>query len=373
MRRLALILLLVAFSGPAARSAPRPGGRLEGRVLAAGAPVAGAGVDLYRLSGGLSAVALWSDDSEWVHPERELETPIPPGPPLARVEADAAGRFSFFGLAPGRYAVLATGLGGARGYRHPALHTADASADLTVELAGGGPHALAGTARLRDGRPFRGILVFWRGWPEWPETDTGVEGFVIPDAQGRFSASGLYRGLCRIAAVDPGTFRVDLGTVLLPRDAPLDLVVDERLMESRGIVLDPHGRPASGVLVLARGDGSDYGGWDDATVAAGARTDAAGRFCLSGPLAPEFRVVDPERWLPAAQMHGKSADGILLVVHPRPIVRGIVRSAADGMLLPCVPVVAVPAERSLEPARAVLTDAQGRFALAAPALEVTLA
>ncbi len=367
MRRAALVLALAAARLPVfATGTPENVVVLAGEVLVAGAPAAGAGVELYRLSGAPSPVPLWSDDADWVHPEWDLESPIPPGPPLARAETDGAGRYAFPGLPPGRYAVLAATADGARGFGQVVLFRPGSRADLEIQVPGGGPHGITGVARFRDGRPFRGTIVFSRGRESAPMFWTLVEGLAIPDEEGKFAVPGLFHGLLEITVAEPGRFRAALGTVLVPREEPLELVVDERLMETRGIVLDPDGRPAADVLVLARGDGDTDGGWYDPAVAAGARTDAAGRFLMLGPLAPEFRVADPERWLPAVEERGKTADGVVLAVRPRPRVRGIVRRADDGTPLAGVPVIAAPSGATPEPGRVVLTDAAGRFDLAAP-------
>lgn len=369
MRRAAVFLLLLAWAGPGAAAkeaaSAAPAG-LTGRVLVAGAPGEGVEVRLWRLPLSPGPIPLGADDSDGMHPDRGLQPPIPPRPADAVARTDAEGRFAIADAGAGRFLLLATAPGGARGLARAWRESAHVPTEVEIEIADG-PCALRGRARWRDGRPFRGFLVVSQVRSRWPDPWRNFEGAFATAPDGSFEIPGLRAELVAIAAVEPGRLRADLGSILLPYDEPVDLVVDEDLAVTEGRLVDPKGRPAGGVDLYLRSE-EGGSGWDDAEVVAKIRTAEDGSFRVVGPLAPDFWIVGSDRWLPRPELRGPADPDPVLVARPRPRISGVVRRA-DGEPVAGVPVLAYQADLWLPP-DVVLSGPDGRYSIGLPAEEV---
>jgi len=339
--------------------------RITGEVFVTGARTAGVVIEVRRRPVEAPAVHLVEDERESLHPEWALDPVLLPGPPLAATRTDVEGRFRFEGLEPGRFVILATAPAGGQVWRNVAILEPGETEDIEISICGW-THTLRGRARFADGTPFHGeIRVGFFGWPVEDEWCT-LSGIAETSPEGQFTIPGLERGLTQVYAVMPGRLRVFLGTVVLPCDAQVDLTVDENLAVTRGRLVDTHGLPAAGVRLLAAGDGADRGGWQDAEVLAGVRTDAEGRFRMLGPLAPEWRIVGSDRYLSEVEPRGPADGNLVLVARARPRVHGVVRRSSDGSPVPGVPVLA-------SGSAVALTDEEGRYTLAAPGPDTVIA
>ncbi|HYH98831.1 carboxypeptidase regulatory-like domain-containing protein [Hyalangium sp.] len=169
-----LYLLSASAQGhaPARREVARPSGEAEtvvefslpagvelrGRVVAAGRgePVPLAEISLHPYTG-----AVWASSEAVALPEETAE-----------VTSDPQGRFTFSGLAPGRYALTA----GAAGYSRRTLRIVTVPLPGELEVKLWASSFLEGFVLGEDGEPVAGAEVLALGGPTVPSTSTGSGG-----------------------------------------------------------------------------------------------------------------------------------------------------------------------------------------------------
>ena len=221
---------------------------LEVRVTAARTPAAGADVRLYR----------------------RIPVDAATGRPAWRAERSALtssdGRVRF-AVPAGAYLVTARASGFGRGQREVARPSGEPVTRVDVELSA--PSTLSGRVTARPGGepvPLAALSL-----EREPALSSGAADLpleerygAVADPNGRFSVPGLGPGRYRLVAEAAGHARAVVRQVVVPRQAPLDVVMGQAGV-IEGTVLLPDGQPAAGAEV------SFVGGPEVLTVTAGPR------------------------------------------------------------------------------------------------------
>ena len=190
-----------------------------------------------------------------------------------RADAGEGGRFSVTGLTEGAFTVRAAVEDEALGARRAVLQGVRAgTTDLVLELAA--PAALVGRVVDDLGEPIAAFDL------AVDSTDAGGprERQSFEDADGGFAFLGAGPGEWTVEARAEGHVQLDEALVVLPREAPLELVLPRRASLA-GRVVDPLGAPVAGAEVLVQDGRANPNPWMGGR---GPRTetDADGRFEL---------------------------------------------------------------------------------------------
>jgi protocatechuate 3,4-dioxygenase beta subunit len=244
-----------------------PGSRVAGRVVDdAGKPVAGAGVALYRTTGGMFAGGML------------------PGSPAGRATTDEDGRFAIEGVEAGKIALRAS----ARGYLEAPLDLEVAAgkdlAEVEVTLKSGA--VVAGRVLGPDGAPLSGARIeVVVGQREMFSSMSGG-GRATSDGDGNYRLEGIVPGQRSVAAEHPDYRRTVKDLEVRPGDNRLDLSLS-RGYEVAGRLVDGTGQSIAGGRLTLGGTG---GGRATAATSGG---DGSFRFAGVDPGSYRLEAVKP--------------------------------------------------------------------------------
>jgi len=150
----------------------------------------------------------------------------------------------------------------------------------------------------------------------WEHLDgPGLIGQTSRDENGRFELTGLDEGVWLIRLVRKGIIVPEPKTVMIPTDAPLELVV-VRAARLSGVVVDPRGNPVAGAEV----DMDLQRGWTTSTGIRVAITDGEGRFERSdAPVGSLALSANASGWAPSPKLEleggpGEAHENLLLAL-----------------------------------------------------------
>ncbi|MFL5272538.1 MAG: carboxypeptidase regulatory-like domain-containing protein, partial [Anaeromyxobacteraceae bacterium] len=213
-------------------------------------------------------------------PAAGAEVLLAGGEELVRGTAGSSGGFAVE-VAPGTYTV--SGRSDRAAGTWPAPVTVGAGGRARIEIWLGSPGAIAGVVTATDGAPVQGASIAVS-----PHEASGELGRAGTDGSGRFAVEGLGAGTYDVAVTAEGwSGAARTGLALLAAERAELAIALERSGSIEGTVKDGAGRPLAGVRVRCeRQRGAAPGG-----ARAEARTDAAGRYRLTGLDAGRAEVV----------------------------------------------------------------------------------
>lgn len=221
---------------PRAEAPQAADGALEVQVTAAGRPVGGAALRVY----GYAASEAGTGRSAW----RLLASTATDGAGLSRLPA-----------APGAYLLVASATGLAPGQQTAVRPSGEQVTRIVMALEP--PVTLVGQTLERNGQPVPlAALSLTRlgdsGAPriELPEE---VRSHGASDPRGAFRIEGLAPGRWQLTAEAAGHARTVVDRVVLPRSAPLDVVLGAAGV-IEGVVVTADGKPAPGATVGFAGE-----------------------------------------------------------------------------------------------------------------------
>jgi hypothetical protein len=336
---------------------------IEGDVTRAGKPAV-ARIEVVRTAAFNPLEGLPHDASPFVL--RSLTPDSHPPKTIATTTSAADGHFVVEGVLAGSITVLATADDGAAGSASVQIATDGARAIVHIALVEGGGE-LRGRVVFADGTPFHGRV---RVHDPYVLAATDRRAPIELDADGRFVATGLRRGLVGVTAYRDGEVAYTFNGAETG-DAERAFVIGSPVHRFSGrVVADEGGRPVAGATILVGPAGIT--GVTNLSVVARATSDADGRFTIEGIDGAALRV-EAAGFATTSEAFGP--DGQLRLRRAAVLTGRVVETTGGvgGAVVPGVRVLLVSLMRhnATQVVAADETDVDGRFEFASlPDMEV---
>jgi large repetitive protein len=236
--------------------------------------------------------------------------------------ADGEGRFTFPGVEPGRYRVIA---------RHkelaPAWQTVvvDRQAEANASLRLGPPLAVTGRLVDLQERPVRGRVTVSAMDRAAPPRALTAELSTEAAADGRFRLAPLPAGSVTFTAVAArfAPRRVDADLAPARRELDLGTLALESGLAIHGFVKDPRGQPVADARVMTQGPKQGASAEDT--------TETDGSFVLAGLQSDRYRVSVHAPGFGAAEREVEAGgESVVLVLHETGKITGVVVDGAGA-------------------------------------------
>jgi len=294
---------------------------------------------------------------------RMLDSGVSTKDVLQSTTAGADGKYSFRGLAPGRYEVRATTEDGAMGFATASLPAHGARVEAAIEIPTGN-ETLAGRVVHADGRPYRGLVVISSTFGMAAMFLGG--GDVHPaytDAEGRFKIGGLVPGKVSVSAIVPGVMRVMGPPATVPHEGEYLLTIDGGGVDTKGRVISAADEtPIEGATVFG-------GGGDPETSFSirSTKSDADGRFSILLPVGRGGgMIVQAEGYAPKnVNLRDDAPEEVTVTMVALGKIVGRVVTKENGTPVTGVTLFAQGSDRAggMPGASSTVTDADGRYTL----------
>ena len=294
---------------------------------------------------------------------RMLDSGVSTKDVLQSTTAGADGKYSFRGLAPGRYEVRATTEDGAMGFATASLPAHGARVEATIEIPTG-DGTLVGRVVHADGRPYRGLVIVSSAFGMAAMFLGG--GDVRPtytDAEGRFKMGGLVPGKVSVSAIVPGVMRVMGPPATVPHEGEYLLTIDGGGVDTKGRVIRAADEtPIEGATVFG-------GGGDPETSFSirSTKSDADGRFSILLPVGRGGgMIVQAEGYAPKnVNLRGDAPEEVTVTMVALGKIVGRVVAKENGTPVTGVTLFAKGSDRAggMPSASSAVTDADGRYTL----------